>query len=74
MIEEIGLAHLDKGIIIIYMIYIYLYSKPIIWWSLLVQILNKHVPDERMKEHDKSGEKDPLGMMGAQGNLDRGVG
>lgn len=35
--------------------------------------LKTHVPDKRVKEHGKSGEKDPLGMMGVQGNLDRGV-
>lgn len=35
--------------------------------------LRKHILDKRMKEHDKTGEGDPFGMMGTKGILDRAV-
>ena len=43
--------------------------------SLLVEKmkLRKRILDKRMKEHDKTGEGHPLGMMGTKGILDRGV-
>lgn len=28
--------------------------------------LRKHILDKRMKEHDKTGQGDPLGMMGTK--------